>query len=328
MNIKRESLSLQSNCRAVLRNVLCILAPTLMVGLSEFLGEPEIIFPEFAALAIGAWLTPCAPWRTTPFQIIVLLALASCTGVGMHLLLPIPMLFKVLLAFLFTGLCLTISRSTFVPMISACVLPILMGTDTLVYPLSVVVLGIVCIGIRRLLGQYGLVSPFSPPASSQALRQTLRDWLLRTLVFGLVAAVPIHTQNYYLIAPPVLVVFVEFTNPESTLRKKPLKILLVIALSCLIGEGTRLLHIHLEFSLWLCACFSLFLLMLVFSLTKTAFPPAGAMALLPLILPAQQAYLCSLKAITGCALFLGLALLLFRKRQEDPSPESTGSHSL
>lgn len=328
MHIERKSLSLSSHRCAVLRNALCILVPVLMVGLSELLGEPEIIFPEFAALATGAWLTPCAPWRTTSLQIIVLLGLASCAGVGIHLLLPVPMLFQVLIAFLFTGLCLTISRSTFVPMISACILPILMGTDTIVYPLSVISLGVVCIGIRGLMQKYGFVSPFSPPDPNLSLRQSLRDWLLRTLVLGLVAAVPVLTQNYYFIAPPVLVVFVEFTHPKSALRKKPLKILLVIAFSCLIGEGARMLHIHLGFALWLCSCIALILLMLVFSSFKIAFPPAGAMALLPLILPAQQADLCSLKAIIGCALFIGLALLLFRKKQDGSLPQNADSSSL
>lgn len=296
---------------------LCIIFPVIMVIIAQITGEKEIIFPEFAALTTGAWAAPKTPWKTSRLKIVILLMLASLCGVCLNRYTAIPMLAKAVFAFIFTAVCLTAAGSTFVPMISACVLPILMSTDTFIYSVSVTLLALICVAVQYILERLDLREPMLSQKTEKPLKNEVYDWLLRTVIFTAAAIYPIISRNYCFIAPPIIVTFVEFSNRESALRRNPLKILAVIALACIFGEFTRFLCVSCNVGIWLCALISMAAITAVFLLTGTFFPPAGAMAMLPLILSNEQAHFYSVKATAGCVIFIAAALFLFRDNRSD-----------
>lgn len=294
---------------------ICVIFPVIMVIVAQLTGENEIIFSEFAALTTGAWAAPKTPWKTNRLKIVSLLMLASLCGVCLNRYTALPVLAKTIFAFIFTAVCLTAAKSTFVPMISACVLPILMSTDTFIYFVSVTMLALICVTVQYILERLDLREPMLPQKTENTMKNEIYDWLLRTAIFTAAAIYPVISRNYCFIAPPIIVAFVEFSNRESSLRRKPLKILAVIALACFFGEFTRFLCVSYNVSIWVCALLSMTAITTVFLLANTFFPPAGAMALLPLILSNEQAHFYTVKAMIGCVLFISAALLVFRDKK-------------
>ena len=47
------------------RSIVCIALAAAMVGVSELLGEKEIIFPEITALTVGAIAAPKHSWKVS-----------------------------------------------------------------------------------------------------------------------------------------------------------------------------------------------------------------------------------------------------------------------
>ena len=52
-----------------------------MVGVSELLGEKEIIFPEITALTVGAIAAPKHSWKVSRARMILLIAVCSVIGI-------------------------------------------------------------------------------------------------------------------------------------------------------------------------------------------------------------------------------------------------------
>ena len=53
-----------------IRYVFSVFMVILMVGLAEWAGEKEIIFPEMAALTIGMWVIDKRVWKVRRWQMI------------------------------------------------------------------------------------------------------------------------------------------------------------------------------------------------------------------------------------------------------------------
>ena len=63
---------------------------------------------------------------------------------------------EVLIGLVFTGLILKLSKTTLVPIISACILPIVLRTETWVYPISVFIPTILIVSIKYFIEDYGV----------------------------------------------------------------------------------------------------------------------------------------------------------------------------
>ena len=117
----------------------------LMVGVSQWLNEPEIIFPEITALTIGSWLAPKQVWKTSPIKLILLILIYAILGVLMVRYIDIFLELKIIVAFTICSVGLLISKTTFAPLISACILPILMGTESWIYPIAATFMTIIIV---------------------------------------------------------------------------------------------------------------------------------------------------------------------------------------
>ena len=133
------------------RYFYALLMILLMIGVAELLMEREIIFPEMAALTIGMWIVDKRVWQVSRVSMVALMILGAVAGVCIVCYSPFPLLVNLAFAFIFAAICLTLFRATLVPQISACMLPVLLGTESWVYPVAVLVMSVIVV-----VGQWGM----------------------------------------------------------------------------------------------------------------------------------------------------------------------------
>lgn len=269
--------------------LVAVAIATATVAVAELSGEREVIFPEITALAAGYLVAPKRSWQVSPARMVGLIGVCSAAGLLISVGMPGPMWAKAAFAFALCQVVLPLTCTTFAPMISAVVLPVMLGTTSWVYPVSAVVLAMVIVRARRALERAGVceVEPFAPqPLPGRA------D--VSALAFGIVAggawlAAAIAAGVPFCAAPPLLVAFTELTRPACPARQRPWLTVLVVALSATAGVLARaVLPRILGLSLTLAAGVAALASLALMSATGRFLPPAGAMAILPMLIPASQ----------------------------------------
>src|SRR5699024_10972163 len=125
---------------------------------------------------------------------------------------------EVLIGLVFTGLILKLSKTTLVPIISACILPIVLRTETWVYPISVFILTILIVSIKYFIEDYG-VSEEVREEFKEEIAKLERNTSLRKKEFirlfkifitvGILTYFSVKFNITLLIAPPLIVAFIE-----------------------------------------------------------------------------------------------------------------------
>ncbi len=285
----------------------------LMVLIAEISGEREIIFPEICALTIGAWVAEQQPWMTNKRRIFLLMSLAALFGVLIVRYVSIPLLGQVCLSFAFTGFILTLFKTNFVPIISACILPVYLRTDSWVYPISVSVMALIIIIAQWLMEKYHFrpVNNFVPCEFN--VKEQIIKWSKLLLVFGLIAIIPFKTHQIFFLAPPLIVMFTELSNLNSPARKRPLYIVGLMTFGAFMGCLIRLLlNIYLNIPLSICTALACVALFIALNKVKINFPPAGAILLIPMILDKQLLFLFPIEVFVGALLLSYTAILIFK----------------
>lgn len=285
-----------------------------MVGIAELSGEKEIIFPEIVALTIGAWIAEKQPWTINKRKLFFLMTLASVFGVLVVRYLHIPLLAEVLLCFAFTGIALTLTRTTLLPIISACILPIYLNITSWVYPLSVGVMSLMIIFLQWIMEKRRRPKNNYVPCVYN-YKIELKKWAKLMIALAMISLIPFKSQNLFFIAPPLIVAFAEFSNVKSPVRKHPYKIFAILVLAAVSGTVLReVLNLYLHLPLTACAVLACVLLFATFERVNILFPPAGAILLLPLILNANDLMMYPVQVTIGSLVFIVTALLLFREK--------------
>ncbi len=292
--------------------ICCMLMIATMALCAQLLNEQEIIFPEIAALVVGAWAMPTQPWKTSRLQMFLLMSISSVAGLCFVRFIPGGIYPKVLLAFLFTACILSLSRTTLIPVISACILPILLGTDSIVYPCSVCMMTAMIVLLQKLMECLHIKTATAYTPAPSIPRETLIQWGMRLVVFAAAAFLPVWFHQYYFIAPPVIVTFVELSSPDSKVRKQPEKICILITLCAVIGVLCRFSSNILGLSVPVGIVIAFLLVLIVFHQLELYFPPAGAIALLPFLLHSEGLWFYPIEVACGTIVFAVCSLLLCR----------------
>lgn len=293
---------------------MVILVVTVMVGAAELLQQSEIIFPEITAIAVGALMAPKLAWRTNRIRILLLIMICAILGIGAVRLVPGPIWVKITLAYGVGQVLFLLSGTSFAPMISAIALPVLLGSESVVYPIAALVLTCLILGCHIVLEKVGMTDPvnFVP---ARAERQDWRDAGLRLLLVAGISWIVLALDCRYVIAPPLLVAFTEFSRRNSGARRIPVKVVSAIALCACSGALCRfVVHISLGLPLTVAAVLATMLMILILTRLKTYVPPAGALCILPMLIPAEKVVSYPLQILMGAGLFMLLSLLLFRER--------------
>ncbi len=287
----------------------------VMVFVAEVSHETEIIFPEICALTIGAWISEQQPWKTNKRRIFILMSLAALFGMLVVRFCVLPLIFQVCLCFAFTGFILTLFKTNFVPIISACILPVYLSTSSWIYPISVSLMSLIIIFAQWLMEKYHFrpVNNFVPCEFD--IKSQLIKWSKLLIFFCLIALIPFKTHQIYFLAPPLIVMFTELSNPKSPARTKPLYIVGLMAFASFIGCTLRLvLNEFLGLPLFICTALACIILFYTLDKLKIYFPPAGAILLIPMILDKSLLIRFPFEVLIGAAILSFCAIILFKEK--------------
>lgn len=302
---------------------LVIVLVVFMFIVAEYIGEKEIIFPEISALAIIPWVIGGSTTQNKGLHFWLSPTIAALTGVLITRLFPYFPFFMVAGAFVLVALQLKIIGSEVYPSLSAAILPILMHTQSWYYPLSVCILtGIIAFG-KLLMDNFqkeknpiaGLAENHKEKQKVNFTKPELIYWtkLFVTILLVLGAALYFHWN--YIIAPPLIVILVELTKPNSKLQNKTGLVFILLVFAAFSGVAwLYLIHYFLHWPVWISAGFSLVCILLAFEFFRFPLPPAAAIALLPTIIAVDDLWKYPWQVLVGSAVFLLIGLHWFEKQ--------------
>lgn len=293
---------------------LFITVLTIMTAAAEFFQDREIIFPEIAALALGCFCMPVLPWRVNMPRMLFLIAGSAACGLCIRVFLPGSLYLKVLLAFTIAQLICLFSRTTLVPLISATVLPVLLESRSIRYLLSAALMTALIIILRLVLEQTGI----REKTTFEPLPLPDRDALLRAaariVVVAAVSAAALANHWNFVIAPPILVAFTGFSETYAEGKSiDPQKILPVFFLCAFLGSLSRfVLTMTLGLPLAVSAFCAAALILIPMYQMSVLLPPAGALAILAMLIPEQMVLIYPVEVLAGAVIFTAAAALCGR----------------
>jgi hypothetical protein len=201
-------------------------------------------------------------------------------------------------------------RCNMYPVVSAAMLPVLIGTTSWVYPVSVAVLSTLLAVGRRWLPQTERVE-YRPYGLRHWLR--LAAALALIVVVGFAARRVLHeawgTRVHYCMVPPLVVTMIEFANRRSGFRKRPWTVWGLIVVGAAVGTAAELwLHRTAGLPMGVGVACSATAMLLLFRRYKP-FAPALAITLVPLLLPDGLLPWFPLLAALGAAYFIAAGIL-------------------
>lgn len=297
-----------------IRSIISLLAATLMVGVAELAGEKEIIFPELVALTVGLWIIDKRVWRVRGWQIVFMMTLGAVAGVCIVRYLHLPHFVNLTLAFALAAGILLLFCSTLIPLLSACILPVLLHTEEWVYPVAVFAMTSTLVAGQWLMEKGKLRHRTTYIPAGTLRERGVGKWLSMLLVVLVLCALSQFTQYSYLIIPPLIVTFVELATSRAGFRNRPTQIFFFLVFAVFMGTVFQVTGIHyfhlpqtvVAFMIALC-------LFVVFRLTGKYFAPAGAMAYIPMIVPQETLWTLPFQATVGAALFISVAMIVYMK---------------
>lgn len=289
----------------------------LMANVAYLLMEREIIFPEIAAIAAGALIAPQLPWQTDIRRLFFFIMLCTFLGMGIVFLVPLPLALKMCLAYLLGQFIFLYSQTTFAPMISAIVLPVMLGSRSVYYPLSPAVMTLLILLCRTLLIRINILSnnEYAPVPFPQKIHY--KNMLIRCILVSLFIVMAIAGSFRFAVAPPLLVAFTELSNPASAGRKAPWKLVMVVTLCAVYGSLSRSFFcLYLDFPVFPVVFFLMVLVYGTMTICSFLIPPAAAIALLAFLIPEESVGMFPVQVGVGIAVLTMAAECFFQKESQ------------
>ncbi|MCR5666945.1 MAG: hypothetical protein K6G01_08955 [Eubacterium sp.] len=289
----------------------------LMLLLAEVTGETEIIFPELAAIGLGIFLSPKRSWATNKKRMLILLSLAAVIGILIVRFVPGPQWGQMLLAYAVSQLMLLYSRTTFAPFISAIVLPVMLGSDSIVYVISAIGLTAFVLGITWILEQFKIWDKEPFVQRQKATPMEYLKALVRIIIIGISIYLAFRIDIQYAVAPPVLVAFTEFMRPGGQPPQKPVRVCVFVVLCSMLGVICRMaFDVNFVHSLILAGAFAAVGVLFLVRWFKLYIPPAAALAILPMLIDVNKLIWYPLQVAIGMSILTGIAFWINGKRLE------------
>lgn len=287
----------------------------LMAGLSCIFDNREIIFPEISAIAVGLIVSSKMSWNVSKIRMFICITLCAVCGVLIVKYLPFPIWMQMIIGYVFAQVFLIISKTTFAPMISAMVLPIMLQTSTPIYIVSAMFFTALILLFRIILEKtktvkYEQYIKMLPPNKNDFINLILRTVLVSPFI---IAAISFNLS--FVVAPPLLVAFTEFSKENCpALKKLPVAVVL-ITVAALVGSGCRyIFNVVFNLPLFLSSAIAIILIILLMYKMKMYLPPAGAITILAMLIPTEQLLIFPLEVFIGISIFSVVAKICFKKR--------------
>ncbi len=307
-----------------IRYCLTVLLVTCMVAVSCLAGRKEILVPVTLSFLLGAWAAPSMPWRVDRIRFSIMPPLVALAGVllerylqfsGLEARDPRLIWLRMIIGYLAVAAVLLLGRSTLLPSISAGLLPVQMGIESFLYPMSVAVI-VVLLSLGQLaMERFKIWVP--PDAGGNTAGPPVRpgmrfmefdpdrmwkQWLGGLPCVMLLTAAEVLSGYPYLSAPPLMVALVTFTMKRSPSGLQAVKSWFMLIGCSTIGACCRwFLCGRFGLSLILCAFVTTALVLLFADRTGIFFPPSGSLAVLSMLIPAEALPFYPLQIAAGAA---------------------------
>ena len=280
----------------------------IMILLSQLTGLHEFMFPEGISVVLGVWAIEKQPWRVNKVQLFFMMIIGSICAVCIVKYLPIPLIFQVLIGFILVGISLLVTKTSFAPVVSAFMLPILLQSDSWLFPLLVIgYIGII-IAIQTLYQKTGLTQ-------KTVSSHTSFQW---KNIFSVLSIYPTVTHSIYFMVPPLIITFVEMAEVTSPARKRPLKVYAIMALAPWIGTAWRFLSVYTPIPTYITFPCALVCLCILMELIQFPFAAAGSLVTLPFLFSAETLIWYPVQSMIGLIFFMVLPILIFRNKTNPP----------
>lgn len=299
-----------------LKYIIPVVIIALMFEAAIIFHDQEILFPEIAAIAIGALVSPQLSWKTSRIRILISIMVAAICGMLIVAYVHLPVTYEMVLAYFIGQILLLSSETTFAPMISAIVLPVMLQTRSINYLISAFVFTSLILVVHYFFEKKGLVEVKPVVFSSMWNKEKITIMLARTLLAFIGIVLAFRFDFKFAVAPPLLVAFTEFTNPQGKVRKKPMQAILLIFVCALVASYSRyMLAMQLKMSLIIPVCVTSMFVIFMIATTKMYIPPAGAIGILAFLIPEDAVIYYPLHVFVGIAMMMLLALVFFREEK-------------
>ena len=246
-------------------------------------------------------------WKVNGKRMLSLITGCAIIGVCIVRFVPFDTYIEVILAFTIAQVIFMFSGTTFAPFVSAIVLPVMMHTTSIVYPIAAFVLTLLVI---RADEEYAPVMLNS--------RDDMVDTSIRILCVTVIAGVAFRTGYRFVVAPPLLVAFTEFSRPRNKTRNMPVKTVAVITVCAIIGVISRYFFaIWIGLPITISAIVATSGMLIVIHFTKMYMPPVGAITMLSMIISESVLITYPIQIFVGSSLILFLSRMIFMRRQDN-----------
>ena len=142
----------------------------------------------------------------------------------------------------------------------------------------------------------------------------VKGWVVRYVAFGILLIPVVLLNKLFILAPPLIVAFIEFTYVSGKCRTNTKKIFWLLFFAGVLGAAIRYLNVLFGVLLTVCAMIILVAVFIIFAVMGVSFPPVGAIALLPLIISETMLLQYPILITIGSAVVISLAYLLFNNK--------------
>lgn len=300
----------------IFRKTRCIFALILillMIFVSEFLGQKEIIIPEIAALILGAWVLEKQMWQTNRIKIVLLMTVCAVAGIYTVRIFPDIIFLKVAFCFLFCAFALYFSKTDLVPIIPTTLLPVYFSIKDGIYIPSVFTLSLIIAVGQFFMEKYKFKPKTEYIPINYSSQYEIKKWLKLLVILMIISVIPYENGLVFVLAPPLIVTYVMFSNPMIKLRKIWHKIWFVLSFAAFMGTCACYITQNYNISIYITISFAAIITFFVFKRIKVLFPPSFAMLLIPLLLNGTNLMLYPLEVLIGSFILIKTAIIMFKK---------------
>lgn len=297
--------------------VATIFLVALMTGIAELFTEAEIIFPEIAALAVGYMVAPKRSWEVNGRRMLALITVCALLGLMIVRFAKLDIYLEIIIAFTISQVLFMYSSTTFAPFVSAIVLPVMLQTTSIIYPVAAFILTLAVILFHKLFLYLGIRNDEDYfPAMLNSNNDKI-DTVLRIFCIAIIGFVALYSGFKYVIAPPLLVAFTEFSRPRNKARNKPGYTVAILTGCALVGSISRYIVVNLiDSHITFAAVIATTIMLLIVHYSRMYMPPVGAITILSMIIPEETLITFPLQIFVGSSIIMTITRILFMSRQD------------
>ncbi|WP_298842062.1 HPP family protein [Clostridium sp.] len=207
------------------------------------------------------------------------------------------------------------------PSLSAAILPIIIHTQSWLYPLSVCILTAIIASGKKIIDNYhnkksnGISFVENTKDSGKVVftKEEGIHWVKLLISILLVSAVALYLNWDYIITPPLIVAFVGLSKPGREVRTKGVLVLIILVSAAFLGVSwIYFIYYYLYWPIWVSSGLSMVCVLLMFHLFQFTLPPAAAIALLPTIIPVEGLWMYPVQILIGSTIFLLINVSWFK----------------